>query len=74
VLSTIEHWRMHDGPTGKDRAEPWTIEKFKQYLDFAPDGQGPWLVYWRQNMPNYNSPMKDDDGNPMKNWWPFLFY
>jgi hypothetical protein len=74
VMSTIEHYRLFDGPDGKDIAEPWTIEKFQQYRDLAPDCMGSWLVYWRQNMPGYNSPCKDDDGKQMKNWWPFLFY
>jgi hypothetical protein len=74
VMSTIEHFRMHDGPSGKDRAEPWTIAKYAKYLKFAPDCMGPWLVYWRQNFPGLNNKSKDDTGRPMKNWWPFLFY
>jgi hypothetical protein len=40
----------------------------------APDCMGPWLVYWRQNMPGLDNRQKDADGRPMKNWWPFLFY
>jgi hypothetical protein len=74
VMSTIEHYRLFDGPDGKDLAEPWTIEKFQQYRDLAPDCMGPWLIYWRQNMPGLDNKCKDDDGKPMKNWWPFLFY
>jgi hypothetical protein len=74
VMSTIEHYRLHDGPDGKDLAEPWTIEKFQKYGSLAPDCMGAWLVYWRQNFPGYHSKSKDDDGKPMKNWWPFLFY
>ncbi len=74
VLSTIEHYRLFDGPDGKDLAEPWNKDKFAQYRPMAPDCMGCWLIYWRQNMPGYKSPCKDDDGRPMKNWWPFLFY
>lgn len=74
VLSTIEHYRLFDGPDGKDRAAPWTVAAFERYRKLAPDCMGPWLIYWRQNMPGYQNPCKDDDGKPMKNWWPFLFY
>jgi hypothetical protein len=74
VMSTIEHYRLHDGPDGQDKKDLWDVSRFKQYNDVAPDCQGPWLVYWRQNMPGPDSPAKDDDGKPMKSWWPFLFY
>lgn len=74
VLSTIEHYRLFDGPDGKDLAEPWTIDAFQQYKKIAPDCMGAWLIYWRQNMPGYQNNCKDDDGKPMKNWWPFLYY
>lgn len=74
VMSTIEHYRLFDGPDGKDIAEPWSIDKFQRYRDLAPDCMGCWLVYWRQNIPGYGNKCKDDEGKPMKNWWPFLFY
>ncbi|MGQ9455606.1 MAG: hypothetical protein ACUVRS_12590 [Armatimonadota bacterium] len=74
VMSTIEHYRLFDGPDGKDLAEPWTIDRFRQYKDLAPDCMGAWLIYWRQNMPGLDNSCKDDSGKPMKNWWPFLFY
>jgi hypothetical protein len=45
-----------------------------QYRDLAPDCMGRWVVYWRQNMPGLGNTALDDDGRPMKNWWPFLFY
>ncbi len=74
VLSTIEHAFMRDDPNGKDIAEVWTIDKFDDYRAVAPDCMGPWLVYWRQAMPGRNNTCTDDDGNPMPNWWVFLFY
>jgi len=74
VMSTIENYRLFNGPDGKDRAELWDVSRFKQYNSLAPDCMGPWLVYWRQNMPGPDSPAKDDAGKPMKSWWPFLFY
>ena len=74
VMSTIEHYRLRDGKDGKDIVEKWKMERFYRYNDFAPDGMGPWLVYWRQNMPGLDNPCVDDKGKPMKNWWIFLFY
>ncbi len=74
VLSTIEHYRLLDGPDGKDRAVPWLPTRFARYQGVAPDASGPWTVYWRQNMPGLDNPCKDDTGKPMLNWWPFLFY
>lgn len=74
VLSTIENWRLRNGPDGKDLAEGWTVAKFARYAEAAPDCMGPWLIYWRQNMPGLDNPCTDDAGQPMRNWWPFLFY
>jgi len=74
VLSTIEDWRIGSGPDGRDAAKPFTNAAFSQYRALAPDCMGPWLVYWRQNMPGLDNRQKDSQGRPMKNWWPFLFY
>jgi hypothetical protein len=69
VRSTIETWRQPD-----EHAEPWTPAVLEPYRDLAPDCMGRWVVYWRQNMPGLDNTARDDDGRPMKNWWPFLFY
>lgn len=74
VMSTIEHYGLRDGPGGKDRAGPWTVARFAPFKALASDCQGPWLVYWRQNMPGHASRAVGLDGRPAKNWWPFLFY
>jgi hypothetical protein len=74
VLATIEDWRIASGPGGKDSVAPWTNAAIAAYRDRAPDCMGPWLIYWRQNMPGLDNRQKDDNGKPMKNWWPFLFY
>jgi hypothetical protein len=74
VMSTIEDWRIGSGPGGEDRKEPWGIDRIQRYAELAPDCMGKWLVYWRQNMPGFRNRQKDDEGRPMKNWWPFLFY
>ncbi|MBS1198059.1 MAG: hypothetical protein H6R18_1844 [Proteobacteria bacterium] len=74
VLSTIEDWRIGSAPGGRDLAKPWNIETFAAYRSLAPDCMGSWLVYWRQNFPGLDNRQKDESGQPMKNWWPFLFY
>lgn len=74
VLSTIEDWRVGSGPGGEDLAKPFSSANFERYRDLAPDCMGRWLVYWRQNMPGLDNRQKDDQGRPMLNWIPFLFY
>ena len=69
VLSTIETWRQ----PGSEPRE-WTPAVLERYRELAPDCMGRWVVYWRQNMPGLDNAALDDDGRPMKNWWPFLFY
>lgn len=74
VMSTIEHYRLHDGPGGKDRAALWTPAVLDRYRELGRDCMGRWVIYWRQNMPGYHNHARNDAGRPMKNWWPFLFY
>ncbi len=74
VMSTIEHYRLKDGMYEKDMKELWTISKIDKYKQIAPDCQGPWMVYWRQNFPANGAPCIDDYGKPMKGWLPYLFY
>src|SRR5205814_7041980 len=35
VMSTIEHYRLHDGPGGKDLAESWMPKVFAPYRERA---------------------------------------
>ena len=74
VLSTIEDWRIGSSSSGDDVRKPFTNQSFARYRTLAPDCMGAWLVYWRQNFPGPDNRQKDNDGQPMKNWWPFLFY
>ena len=74
VKSTIENYRRRNAPDGKDIALDFNRSKFTPYNDLAPDGMGPWVVFWRQCMPGLDNKSLDDSGKPMKNWWVFLFY
>ena len=48
---------------------------FQPYESLAPDCGGAFLVsFWWQNLPGLDSRAVDDDGDPMLNWLPFLFY
>jgi hypothetical protein len=74
VMSTIEHFRLHDGLRGSDKSELWTPAVIQRFKAGASDCMGPWLTYWMQNFPGADNRAVDDDGHHMKNWWPFLFY
>lgn len=73
VLTTIEHYRLHDD-NGKDKVTVWTPQILDRYKELGADCMGRWVIYWRQNMPGLGNKAVDDEGRPMKNWWPFLFY
>jgi subtilase family serine protease/PKD repeat protein len=63
--------RFRDGSGAK---APFTIQDFDRYRTLAGDCQGPWIVWWWQNAPGLDNRAKDDQGRPMLNWWPFVFY
>jgi hypothetical protein len=73
VLSTCEHYGLHDGPDGGDLQEPFTSQKTTPYAIYNDCG-GPWEVYWRQSFPGLGNTATDSSGKPMRNWWPYLFY
>jgi hypothetical protein len=74
VSTTIEHYGLRDGANGGDATTLFTPAVYAGYRQLANDCMGPWLIYWRQNWPGYRTRALDDDGRPMKNWCPFLFY
>jgi len=74
IASTIENYRLRNGPDGKDLITDFNREKFTPYAKTAPDCMGQWMVFWRQCMPGLDNKCVDDDGKPMKNWWVFLIY
>jgi hypothetical protein len=59
---------------GTGQTALYTGQKPLPYLEIAPDCGGPWLVWWRQNMPGLDNAARDNLGLPMLNWWPFVFY
>jgi hypothetical protein len=81
VESRCEHYGLRDGEDG-DLYEPYdAATKLAVYADLLPedaefplDCGGGWQMYWRQSMPGRGNLARGADGEPMKNWWPFLFY
>ncbi len=69
VRTSCGHYRDGSGQT-----DEFTIQAFAPYNSVAGDCDGPFLVWWRQNMPGLDNTARDDQRNPMLNWWPFLFY
>jgi hypothetical protein len=68
VLTSCETYRQ-----ANSQKREFTSEVFKQYASVS-DCMGPWLVWWRQNFPGLDNLSLDDNGKPMLNWWPFIFY
>ncbi|MEX1366388.1 MAG: hypothetical protein AB1Z98_24900 [Nannocystaceae bacterium] len=69
VRTSCTHWRDGSGQT-----ELYDGSQHRAYDTAAPDCMGSFLMWWRQNIPGYANTLIDDDGQPMLNWWPFLFY
>lgn len=69
VLTTCEHWR-----DGKGATEIYDASRIADNHAIAPDCDGPFLVWWWQNIPGFDNTSIDDHGQAMLNWWPFLYY
>jgi hypothetical protein len=69
VRSSCTSWRDGSGGT-----ELYDGSQHAPYMEYAQDCMGPFLVWWRQNLPGRGNTAIDDAGGPMRNWWPFLFY
>jgi hypothetical protein len=74
VQSTCQGWRRHEGPGGADQPRDFSLATFSQYNALAPDCEGGFQIWWRQNMPGYASGISDDAGQPMLSWLPYLYY
>jgi len=74
VPSTCAHYRMRDAPDGGDLIDTYSGNTVAGFFTLAPDCTGAWEVYWRQSFPGRQNLARDDAGQPMLNWWPFLYY
>lgn len=74
VMSTCRDYRRGSGPNSEDVAALVSASNWAEYQDLAPDCMGAFVVWWWQSFPGRQSGATDDRGEPMKNWWPFLYY
>jgi len=75
VQSTCQGWRRHEAAGGTDLSRNFSNATFAQYNNLAGnDCEGGFAIWWRQNMPGYNSGIKDNANQPMLSWFPYLFY
>jgi hypothetical protein len=74
VEARCAHYGLRDGPDGDDMREPYSAATVSALAAEYPDCGGGWQIYWRQSIPGFDNQAFAEDGEPMKNWWPFLFY
>jgi hypothetical protein len=80
AAQACEHYAMKDGANGADQTTLYSQagsladQKMAEYESKFPDCDGGWQTYLRQSMPGLGNKAFAEDGTPMKNWWPFLFY
>ena len=70
VQTTCRTYRSSTG----ESPEPFDSSVYSSYSARAPDCMGPFLVWWRQQVPGLDNDRLDVNSEPMLNWWPFLFY
>ena len=74
VASRCEDYGQGHGASGQDAYAPYPLPSEARDLQ-GPFNCGPaWQMYWRHSIPGYGNAASDRNGQPMKNWWPFLFY
>lgn len=74
VQARCVNYGLRNGPNGRDLLAPYSFDTVASLASRYPDCGGWWQIYWRQSMPGLDNPAIAEDGTPMKNWWPFLFY
>jgi hypothetical protein len=90
VLSSCEHYGLHDGANGNDQTNTFNNAMTDQLYGRSPnpingacpatqpacsdDCGGHGTTYLYQNFPGPGTVAKNDDGTPMHNWWVYLFY
>lgn len=78
VLNTCENYGLRNDQGIVDLQTTYTYYTAKTFvydLMGYNDCEGGWNVYMRQSMPGLNNVARSEvSDEPMKNWWPFLFY
>lgn len=74
ALSTCPSYGLGGNPDGSDVRSEYTAVLGQAYDAEVPDCGGGWITYLQQSFPGYGNRAKDAHGQPMLNWWPFVFY
>lgn len=75
VNCNCENFGLRNGINNQDLSAPYNYETVKSWnTPEYSDCGGEWQIYIRQNMPGYKSGAVDNEGAPIKSWWPFLYY
>jgi hypothetical protein len=74
VDTTCVGFRRGGGAGGEDVRAPLDASAWLDYDPLAPDCTGAWGVFWWQTFPGRDRQALEDDGTPLQNWWPFLYY
>lgn len=74
VQSRCEHYGMGDAIDGSDIPNLFSAKQVITLNQTYPGCGGGWQIYWRQNLPGLFNQTKLDGSQPMRNFWPFLFY
>lgn len=74
--ASCEHYGLADGEGGADQTTTISYDTYRAYNEDPAyrDCGGGWSIYMRQSFPGFQNPATGVDGEPMKNWWPFLYY
>jgi hypothetical protein len=74
VNARCEHYGLGDAQDGSDLPSPYSFDTVSALAADYTDCGGAWQIYVRQSMPGLDNKAHDAQGQPMRNWWPFLFY
>ncbi len=74
ALNSCDDYGQGNGTGGNDRTTTYTAALVQGLEQKFGDCGGGWVTYWGQSFPGPGNTARDENGQPMKNWWPFLFY
>jgi hypothetical protein len=74
ALSSCPSYGLGGNADGSDLRTEYTAALVQQYEQTFPDCGGGWITYLGQSFPGAGNHATDARGQPMLNWWPFLFY
>jgi hypothetical protein len=74
VLTTCEGFGLGEAGDGTDLLRPFSRDSFAPYIDLAHDCMGAYLVFWMQSFPGPDNAALDEEGRPILNWWPYIYY